>query len=103
MSTPAGASPAEDRAVARSFTVTAVDETGPGQRDVGEVETTGTLAQRTSALPPDRPVTVRLDPTVVRTRNRGSAVVTAVVDNRGGSRARRHRSLVSSDVHGDVG
>ena len=54
-----------------------------------EVETDGTFIQTTSALPPDEPMTIRLEPSLVRVRNSGSGSTVVHADNRGGSRPRR--------------
>ncbi len=73
--------------VTRQFSVSASDNAvqGAGQ----EVEADGTFIQSTSPPPPDEPMTLRLDPSVVRVRNAGGGSLTAVADNRGGSRPRR--------------
>jgi hypothetical protein len=49
----------------------------------------GTFVLSTTPPPPDEPLTVRLDPSVVRVRNRKAAGATVVADNRRGSRPRR--------------
>jgi hypothetical protein len=66
----------------RQFSVAASD-------GAKEVETDGTFIQSTSPPPPDEPMTIRLEPSVLRTRNRRNASATVVADNRGGSRPRR--------------
>lgn len=71
----------------RQFSVSASD--GAGQPGTQEVQADGTFIQTTSPPPPDEPMTLRLDPSVVRVRNSGGGAMTAVADNRGGSRPRR--------------
>ena len=66
----------------RQFVVTASD----GERDI---DTSGTFVQTTTPPPPDQPLVLRLDPSLVRVRNRGTGALTAVADNRGGGRPRR--------------
>ncbi len=73
--------------VTRQFSVSVSD--GAAQSDSQEVEADGTFVQTTSPPPPDAPITLRLDPSVVRVRNSGGGSLTAVADNRGGSRPRR--------------
>ena len=77
-----GYPPEPGREVTRQFSVSASD-------GAKEVETDGTFIQSTSALPPDEPMTIRLEPSVVRVRNSGSGSTVVQVDNRGGSRPRR--------------
>jgi hypothetical protein len=77
-----GYPPEPGREVTRQFSVAASD-------GAKEVETDGTFIQATSALPPDEPMTVRLDPSVVRVRNSSSGSCIVHADNRGGSRPRR--------------
>jgi hypothetical protein len=74
--------PEPGRDVTRQFSVAASD-------GAKEVETDGTFIQSTSPPPPDEPMTIRLEPSVLRTRNRRSASATVFADNRGGSRPRR--------------
>lgn len=66
----------------RQFVLTASD----GERDI---DTSGTFVQTTTPPPPDQPLVLRLDPSVVRVRNRGTGALAAVADNRGGGRPRR--------------
>ncbi len=74
--------PEPGRDSTRPFTVTAADGTT-------EQEVEGSFVQVTSPPPPDEPMTIRLEPSVLRTRNRRSASATVIADNRGGSRPRR--------------
>src|SRR6478609_3390287 len=74
--------PEPGRDVTRQFSVAASD-------GAKEVETDGTFVQSTSPPPPDEPMTIRLEPSVLRTRNRRRASATVFADNRGGSRPRR--------------
>ena len=73
--------------VTRQFSVSASD--GSGQAAAQEVQADGTFVQTTSPPPPDEPMTLRLDPSVVRVRNSSGGAMTAVADNRGGARPRR--------------
>ena len=74
--------PEPGKDVTRQFSVAASD-------GAKEVETDGTFIQSTSPPPPDEPMTIRLEPSVLRTRNRRNASATVFADNRGGSRPRR--------------
>ena len=78
--------PEPGRDATRPFTITAsvAGPDGPADQDVE-----GTFTQATSPPPPDEPMTIRLEPSVLRTRNRRSASATVFADNRGGSRPRR--------------
>jgi len=66
----------------RQFSITASD----GERDI---EASGTFVQTSSPPPPDEPLILRLDPSIVRVRNSGSGALTVIADNRGGGRPRR--------------
>jgi hypothetical protein len=74
--------PEPGREMTRQFAVSASD-------GAKEVEADGTFIQITSPLPPDEPMTVRIEPSVVRVRNRGDGSTSVVADNRGGSKPRR--------------
>ena len=74
--------PEPGREVTRQFSVSAAD-------GAKEVEADGTFIQSTSPPAPDEPMTLRLDPSIVRVRNSGTGVATVIADNRGGSRPRR--------------
>lgn len=74
--------PEPGRDATRPFTVVASDGTT-------DQEVEGTFTQATSPPPPDEPMTIRLEPSVLRTRNRRTASATVFADNRGGSRPRR--------------
>jgi hypothetical protein len=76
--------PEPGREVTRQFSVSASD-------GAKEVETAGTFVQSTSPPAPDEPMTVRLEPSIVRVRNSGTGVTTVYADNRGGSRPRQVR------------
>lgn len=76
--------PEPGREVTRQFAVSASD-------GAKEVEADGTFIQSTSPPPPDEPMTVRLEPSVVRVRNSDTGVTSVYVDNRGGSRQRQVR------------
>jgi hypothetical protein len=78
--------PEPGRDATRPFTITA-SVAGPDGPADQEVE--GTFTQATSPPPPDEPMTIRLEPSVLRTRNRRTASATVFADNRGGSRPRR--------------
>ena len=54
-----------------------------------DLEVTATFVQTTSAAPVDTPVTLRLDPSVVRVRDTAVGQLEAIIDNRGGTRVRR--------------
>jgi|GEM_PF-1319749 len=73
--------PEPGREVTRQFSVSASD-------GAKEVEADGTFIQSSSPPPPDEPMTLRLDPSVVRVRNSGSGSAIVYADNRGGSRPR---------------
>ncbi|WP_111765070.1 zinc ribbon domain-containing protein [Nakamurella deserti] len=75
------APPGPGQEVHRPYTVTGWD----GEREIG-VE--GALVLSTSPPPPDRPLAVRLDPSVVRVRDASSGELAVVADNRGGGRSR---------------
>ncbi len=79
--------PEPGRDVTRQFSVSATDTAVHGA--LQEVQADGTFIQTTSPPPPDEPMTLRLDPSVVRVRNSGGGSLTAVADNRGGARPRR--------------
>ena len=53
------------------------------------MEADGTFIQISSPPAPDEPMTLRMEPSIVRVRNRGSGSATVYADNRGGSRPRR--------------
>ncbi|HEY5879825.1 MAG TPA: hypothetical protein VIU11_13015 [Nakamurella sp.] len=74
--------PEPGRDSTRPFSVTASD-------GVTDQQVEGSFVQVTSPPPPDEPMTIRLEPSVLRTRNRRSASATVFADNRGGSRPRR--------------
>lgn len=74
--------PEPGREVTRQFAVSASD----GGK---EVEVDGTFIQSTSPPAPDEPMTVRLEPSVVRVRNSSTGATSVYVDNRGGSRPRQ--------------
>ncbi len=74
--------PEPGREVTRQFSVSASD-------GAKEVEADGTFIQFTSPPPPDEPLALRVDPSIVRVRNSGSGTATVFADNRGGSRHRR--------------
>lgn len=57
--------------------------------DAGGVEATVGLVQQSSAAPPDVPVRLRLEPTVLRTQDSSAVELDIVVDNHAGSRDRR--------------
>ena len=76
--------PEPGRETTRQFAVSASD-------GAKEVEADGTFVQTTSPQAPDEPMTVRLEPSIVRVRNSGAGVATVVADNRGGSRPRQVR------------
>ncbi len=76
--------PEPGREVTRQFSVSASD-------GAKEVEADGTFVQSTSPPAPDEPMTVRLEPSIVRVRNSGTGVTTVYADNRGGSRPRQVR------------
>lgn len=78
--------PEPGRDATRPFTVIASTAGADGST---EQEVEGTFTQATSPPPPDEPMTIRLEPSVLRTRNRRSASATVFADNRGGSRPRR--------------
>lgn len=78
--------PEPGRDATRPFTVIA---SVAGSDGIPDQEVEGTFTQATSPPPPDEPMTIRLEPTVLRTRNRRSASATVFADNRGGSRPRR--------------
>ena len=63
--------PEPGREVTRQFSVSASD-------GAKEVETDGTFIQSTSPPPPDEPMTMRLEPSVVRVRNSGTGIATVV-------------------------
>ncbi|MET0964981.1 MAG: hypothetical protein ABWZ02_01205 [Nakamurella sp.] len=74
--------PEPGKEMTRQFAISASD-------GAKEVEADGTFIQSSSPPLPDEPLSIRLDPSVVRVRNRGSAGATVVADNRRGSRPRR--------------
>ena len=74
--------PEPGREVTRQFSVSASD-------GAKEVEADGTFVQFTSPPPPDEPLMLRVDPSLVRVRNSGGGSATVFADNRGGSRHRR--------------
>ncbi|MEP6561838.1 MAG: hypothetical protein ABJD68_12300 [Nakamurella sp.] len=74
--------PEPGKEVTRQFSISASD-------GAKEVEADGTFIQSASPPLPDEPLTVRLDPSVVRVRNRSAAGATVFADNRRGSRPRR--------------
>ena len=76
--------PEPGREVTRQFSVSASD-------GAKEVETAGTFVQSTSPPAPDEPMTVRLEPSIVRVRNSASGATMVYADNRGGSRPRQVR------------
>jgi len=57
--------------------------------DAATVEATVSLVQQSSAAPPDAPVRLRLEPTVLRTQDSSAVEVDIIVDNHAGSRNRR--------------
>jgi hypothetical protein len=77
-----GYPPEPGREVTRQFSVSASD-------GAKEVEADGTFIQISSPPAPDEPMTLRMEPSIVRVRNRGSGSATVYADNRGGSRPRR--------------
>jgi hypothetical protein len=77
-----GYPPEPGREVTRQFAISASD-------GAKEVETDGTFIQASSPPAPDEPMTLRLEPSVIRVRNSGSGSTTVYADNRGGSRPRR--------------
>jgi len=74
--------PEPGRELTRQFSVSASD-------GAKEVEADGTFIQSTSPPAPDEPMTLRLDPSIIRVRNSGTGIATVTADNRGGSRHRR--------------
>jgi hypothetical protein len=77
-----GYPPEPGREVTRQFAISASD-------GAKEVEADGTFIQASSPPAPDEPMTLRLEPSVVRVRNGGSGSTTVYADNRRGSRPRR--------------
>jgi hypothetical protein len=77
-----GYPPEPGREVTRQFAISASD-------GAKEVEADGTFIQASSPSAPDEPMTLRLEPSVVRVRNGGSGSTTVYADNRRGSRPRR--------------
>lgn len=80
--------------VPRTLKVTAANNESP-------VETIVNVAQERSAAPPDRPVQLRLEPSVTRIRDATAADIWVIVDNRRGSRDRR-LSFSGRDPEGRV-
>ena len=57
--------------------------------DADTVEATVALVQQSSAAPPDAPVRLRLEPTVLRTQDSSAVELDIIVDNNAGSQNRR--------------
>ncbi|MGB3858960.1 MAG: hypothetical protein WA912_06850 [Ornithinimicrobium sp.] len=74
--------PEPGREVSRSLRITVAE----GRR---KVETTATLIQSTSTEVVDPPLSMRLDPSLIRVQNRSAGSTRVVVDNRQGSRPRQ--------------
>ncbi len=78
-----GPAPPPGQEAARGLTIIASAD------DVADLESPATFVQSTSAIVPDPPLTVRLDPSVVRVRDTAVGQLEVVVDNRSGKRTRR--------------